>query len=303
MLRRGETLASWQKKFVEIFVEHDRLYGAARLLLADEVGVGKTLSMAATGALSVLMGHGAFLILCPATLTLQWQMELWDKLGLPSYVWGRAPKKGWYDHEGRPAYRYREAKDILRCPGQIGIISTGILTHDRDEAKELLNGNFGMIALDEGHKARIQRGITKKKPKAGKLYQAMEKLGARTRHLVIATATPIQTETEEIWDLIKLLARKYENVLGRKNASQWWNAKESLDVIRGRRSFSTPENVWDWLRSPLPPSTEASVFDDIRDEFGIAEKACFTDRTIADLDLLTRDEIEQAIKDGLIPAD
>ena len=299
LLRRGETLASWQKKFVEVFVEHDRLYGAARLLLADEVGVGKTLSMAATGALSVLMGHGAFLILCPATLTLQWQMELWDKLGLPSYVWGRTPKKGWYDHEGRPAYRYREARDILRCPGQIGIVSTGILTYDGDEAEELLNGKFGMIALDEGHKARIQRGITKKKPMAGKLYRAMEKLGARTRHLVIATATPIQTETEEIWDLIKLLARKHEHVLGRKNASQWWNAKESLDVIRGKRSFFTPEDVWDWLRSPLPPSTEASVFDDIRGEFGIAEKICFTDRTIADLDNLTRNEIDQAIKDGL----
>lgn len=86
LVRRGEGLAPWQKAFVKIFVEHDQKYGAARLLLADEVGVGKTLSMAATGALSVLMGNGPFLILCPATLTLQWQMELWDKLGLPSWL-------------------------------------------------------------------------------------------------------------------------------------------------------------------------------------------------------------------------
>ena len=299
LLRRGESLASWQKKFVEVFIEHDRLYSAARLLLADEVGVGKTLSMAATGALSVLMGHGAFLILCPATLTLQWQMELWDKLGLPSYVWGRTPKKGWYDHEGRPAYRYREAQDILRCPGQIGIVSTGILTHGGDEAEELLSGKFGMIALDEGHKARIQRGITQKKPRAGKLYTAMKKLAERTRHLVIATATPIQTNNEEIWDLIKLLARKHEHVLGRKNASQWWNAKESLDVIRGRLSFSTPEEVWNWLRSPLPPSTETSVFEDIRNELAIPQNSWFTDRTITDLDHLTRDEIKQALENGV----
>lgn len=100
LARRGEKLASWQKEFVRIFAEHIERYSAARLLLADEVGVGKTLSMAATGALSVLLGHGPFLILCPATLTLQWQMELWDKLALPSCVWARSPQKGWLDQKG-----------------------------------------------------------------------------------------------------------------------------------------------------------------------------------------------------------
>ena len=68
LARNGEKLALWQKEFVRIFTDHDRKYGATRLLLADEVGVGKTLSMASVGALSVLMRHGPTLILCPATL-------------------------------------------------------------------------------------------------------------------------------------------------------------------------------------------------------------------------------------------
>ena len=88
LARNGERLAPWQKEFVRIFIDHDQKHGADRLLLADEVGIGKTLSMASVGALSVLMGHGPILILCPATLIWQWQMELWDKLGLPSCVWG-----------------------------------------------------------------------------------------------------------------------------------------------------------------------------------------------------------------------
>ena len=61
LARNGERLASWQKEFVRIFIDHGRKYGAARrLLLADEVGVGKILSMASVGALSVL-GQGDWL--------------------------------------------------------------------------------------------------------------------------------------------------------------------------------------------------------------------------------------------------
>src|SRR6185436_14575498 len=42
--RGGEQLQPWQRSFVTIFLQHRETYGKARLLLADEVGVGKTLS-------------------------------------------------------------------------------------------------------------------------------------------------------------------------------------------------------------------------------------------------------------------
>ena len=69
-----------------IFLQHRETYGKARLLLADEVGVGKTLSLAASAMISVLLGDGPVLILCPSTLTLQWQVELVDMLGIPNAV-------------------------------------------------------------------------------------------------------------------------------------------------------------------------------------------------------------------------
>jgi SNF2-related domain len=65
-----------------------------RLLLADEVGVGKTLSLAGSALVSSLLGDGPVLILCPATLTTQWQMELKDKLNIPSVVW-LSSQKAW----------------------------------------------------------------------------------------------------------------------------------------------------------------------------------------------------------------
>ncbi|MFP2873302.1 phospholipase D-like domain-containing anti-phage protein [Acetobacter tropicalis] len=297
LMRRGEGLAPWQKAFVKIFVEHMQNYGAARLLLADEVGVGKTLSMAATGALSVLMGHGPFLILCPATLTLQWQMELWDKLGLPSCVWARAPQKGWLDHSGY-LYRSRDPEDILRCPGQIGIVSTGLLVRGGPEAQALMRGSYGMIALDEGHKARVKRGIGIDDPEPGKLYQAMMRLADRTRHLVIGTATPIQTNREEIWDLMKVLAYGQDHVLGRPGASRWWDAERALDLISGKTVLPNPEAAWPWIRSPLPHAREALVFRDIRGDLRVDEADFFTDRSIPDLDDFTREELEEALEKG-----
>lgn len=299
LVRRGEGLAPWQKAFVKIFVEHDQKYGAARLLLADEVGVGKTLSMAATGALTVLMGHGPFLILCPATLTLQWQMELWDKLGLPACVWTRAPQRGWVDHRGH-LYRSRDPEDVLRCPSQIGIVSTGLLVRGGPEAQALMRGTYGMIALDEGHKARVKRGIGMDEPEPGKLYQAMERLAGRTRHLVIGTATPIQTNREEIWDLMKLLAYGQDHVLGRPSASRWWDAEQALDLISGRTTLEDPEAAWPWLRSPLPHAREAAVFRGIREDLHIEETEFFTDRGLANLDDFTRQDLEEVLERGEI---
>src|SRR4029453_18441512 len=68
--RGGEQLQPWQRAFVIIFLQHRETYGKTRLLLADEVGVGKTLSLAARDMLAVLLDDGPVLILCPATLPL-----------------------------------------------------------------------------------------------------------------------------------------------------------------------------------------------------------------------------------------
>ena len=70
--RGGEGLQPWQRSFVTTFLEHRELFGKARLLLADEVGLGKTLSMATAALVASLLGDGPVLILCPATLTQQW---------------------------------------------------------------------------------------------------------------------------------------------------------------------------------------------------------------------------------------
>ena len=122
LYRRGEELMPWQRAFVTLFHEQRELYGKCRLLLADEVGVGKTLSMATAALVSALLGDGPVLILCPATLGIQWQTELLDKLNVPTALW-LSSKKMWRDPHGH-LIRTRGPEDIARCPYKIGIVST-----------------------------------------------------------------------------------------------------------------------------------------------------------------------------------
>ena len=299
---RGEALMPWQKAFVSIWAEHRERHGAARLILADEVGVGKTLSMASTGALSVLMGDGPFLILCPATLSEQWQVELWDRLGLPSARWARDPFKGWVDHTGHH-YRARDPSDILNCPCQVGIVSTGLVTARRNdtllpEAAALLEGRFGMIALDEGHRARIRRDQKGEPSDPNNLWSFMSRIADRTRHLVIGTATPIQTHREEIWDLMRLIGTGHEHVLGRMGASRWHDAKGALDLISGEHAITSSEEAWAWLRTPLPHAGESAIFRDLRRDLRLSPSDPFSADPLTDLDPDTRAELDRLVRKG-----
>jgi len=150
--RGGEQLQPWQRSFVTTFLEHREVYGKVRLLLADEVGLGKTLSLAASAVVAALLGDGPVLILCPATLTLQWQIELADELGIPSSVW-LSQQKEWLDHRGH-RIRTRGPEDIAHCPTQIAIVSTGLIFHDSAERQQLLERRYGTVILDEAHRAR-----------------------------------------------------------------------------------------------------------------------------------------------------
>ncbi|MCX8018795.1 MAG: helicase, partial [Rhodocyclaceae bacterium] len=54
LYREGQQLQPWQQGFLTECLRHYRLYGVVRLLLADEVGLGKTLSLA-TAALTLCL--------------------------------------------------------------------------------------------------------------------------------------------------------------------------------------------------------------------------------------------------------
>ena len=206
---------------------------AVRLLLADEVGVGKTLSLAAAAVLASLLGDGPVLILCPATLTQQWQVELWDKLGVPSAVWS-SNKKTWLDHNGHPI-RTRGAEDVARCPYQIGIVSTGLVFQPDRSATHLLRRRYGTLVLDEAHRARRAGGTGREGGRAEQPAGLHAETPRRGRAISCsAPRTPIQTDVSELWDLLEILGCGADHVLGRSR-SHWRSVRSMSRPDHGRK--------------------------------------------------------------------
>jgi SNF2 family DNA or RNA helicase len=154
MYREGLSLEPWQRAFVSECMKHLRWHGVVRLLIADEVGLGKTLSLATAALTLTLLNEQEIaqrggrarrhpiVIFAPATLTGQWQTELIDKLGLPCARWS-SQKKVWLDPEER-AISPTGPENVVRCPLRIGIISTGLIVQPTRE-RELLSQVNGRV--------------------------------------------------------------------------------------------------------------------------------------------------------------
>jgi len=291
--RRGEALMPWQQAFVGMFLQHRDVYGAARFLLADEVGVGKTLSLATSAVLAALLGDGPALILCPATLTQQWQVELWDKLGVPSAVWTN--KKTWMDHTGHHI-RTRGAEDIARCPYQVGIVSTGLIFQQTPERDFLLKRTYGTLVLDEAHRARRAGGLGKNAGEPNNLLSFMLMAAKQARHVLLGTATPVQTRVEELWDLLDVLNKGADHVLGRHNSSQWRQPPRVLPLVTGQKGIEDEDEAWDLLRNPLPPRHEDPLFEHIRTDFNLGNHEHFTSRPAVELEEFTREELKDKVE-------
>jgi superfamily II DNA or RNA helicase len=296
--RGGEELQPWQRSFVTMFLQHRETYGKARLLLADEVGVGKTLSLATAAMVSVLLDDGPVLILCPSTLTLQWQVELTDRLGIPSAVWS-SPKKVWIDPKGH-IIKTRGPEDIARCPFRIAIVSTGLIFQGTDERQHLIERRYGTVILDEAHRARRRGGLGEKKKERNNLLDFMMRIGPRTKNLLLGTATPIQTEVYELWDLLNILNAGGEFVFGRELFKRWGDCERSLPIVKGDEIPGDERDAWEWLRNPLPPGNEDAMFATLRLRLGLPDQVFFTDRGFGSLGFLEQQAISQALAPGFL---
>lgn len=294
--RGGEQLQPWQRSFVTMFLEHRETFGQARLLLADEVGLGKTLSLAASAMVSALLDDGPVLILCPSTLTLQWQVELTDKLGIPSAVWS-STKKVWIDPKGH-IIRTRGPEDITRCPTQIAIVSTGLIFHESEEKEHLLKRRYGTVVLDEAHRARRRGGLGEHADSPNNLLRFMLEMGSRTRNLLLGTATPIQTDVRELWDLMEILGGDVDFVLGRPPLAPWAAEDRAIPLVKGDQAPVDDRDAWEWIRNPLPPSDELALFQVLRLQLGLGDRAFYAPQSFASLGYMAQQSVSGALVPG-----
>lgn len=271
--RREQGLWPHQKYFARLALERHRL-GGARLVLADQVGLGKTIQLAMAALLIALddPDGGPILVLAPKPLLQQWQDELMELLLLPSARWNG---KSWVD-ENDLEYPSEGAKSLGKCPRRIGLVSQGLVVRGMPEAiNQLLSRNYSCVIVDESHRAR-RRKVPKvdasadeidEKAEPNKLMTFLWQIGKKTKSMLLATATPVQLHPVEAWDLLHILSQGNDGVLGGSTqTSPWYRASHCLAIATGEAVVPTSDvrNGWQYVRDPLPSRFEDPAFDRIR---------------------------------------
>lgn len=278
VFRKELGLWEHQKYFVDLaFKAHQTKHGA-RFILADMVGLGKTLELATTALLIALTGDRPILILTPSTLRWQWQDEMKEHLDLPSAVW---EKGRWVDEEGVEYPSFGE-EGILKCPRRVGIVSYGLIIYGyssgRSSIPELLTRmNYDCIIVDEAHRARRNNlGPTKEGEKAdpNNLLAFLHEIAYKTKSMLLATATPVQLYPIEAYDLLSVLAAGgNESVLGDRWSPWRKESFPSLNLIQGQQKPPTDENeLFKWITNPMPPASEGVDYEVLRRSFHIDDE-------------------------------
>jgi SNF2 family DNA or RNA helicase len=187
---------------------YHRLYDnwPPKLLIADEVGLGKTVQAGLLLRQAWLSGRiKRALVLAPKNVCKQWQIELREKFNLnwPIYdgqklTWYRSPARE-HDFE-KPVSRQEWHREPF-------VIMSSHLARRQDRQREILEDAdpYDLVVLDEAHHARTKGAGTPQAKGPNRLLQLMRSLRRRTDGLILLTATPLQVHATELWDLLDLL--------------------------------------------------------------------------------------------------
>lgn len=167
-------------------------------LIADEVGLGKTIE---TGLILryLLLSQKVkrVLILAPASVQPQWQEELREKFNLHF----------WSYNQGEFQDPYKRTIPATANPWntQNLILASSHLVRRQERMQQLLDAEpWDLVVLDEAHHAR-RKSPQARKDTPNRLLELMQQLRAKTRSLILLSATPMQIDPIEVFDLLHLL--------------------------------------------------------------------------------------------------
>jgi superfamily II DNA or RNA helicase len=257
--RRETGLWAHQKYFVKLAFDAHRK-GGARFVLADQVGLGKTVQLGLVAKLVALCGSQPVLAIVPRTLMEQWQDELWGLLAMPSARWNG---RQWIDERG-VVHADSGPDGLGTCPRRLGIVSAGLITSNSPVSERLLKLQYDCVIVDEAHRARRSSGRSATVA-YNNLMSFIRRVSSRTTSLLLATATPVQMDAIEAFDLLDALAQGDDRVLGKRFS--WWRTRseESLQMIQDPEQASkTLDATWPWFCNPMPPEEEGRDFARLR---------------------------------------
>jgi len=196
------------------------------VLLADEVGLGKTIEAGLTICQYWAEKKRRILVICPASLRKQWALEMQEKFNLPVHVLDAKTAKD----------LVKKGHDNPLDTKQIVIVSMHYASRMAESIKLL---PWDLVVIDEAHKLR-------------NAYRQSNKIGQRIRWAtegikkILLTATPLQNSLTELYGISTLID---ENIFGDLPSfrTQYMNTGGDLMDLRARlQSF-----CWRTLRSQV----------------------------------------------------
>jgi len=183
------------------------------VLLADEVGLGKTIEAGLVLCQYWAEKRRRLLVVCPASLRKQWEIELAEKFNLPSSV--------------LDAKTFRES---LKNGDPDPFASAGIVIcsmhYAAGKAEEIRRIPWDLVVIDEAHKLRNS-------------YRQSNQIGqkirfaAEDRKKLLLTATPLQNSLLELYGLSTLIdERLFGELVSFRN--QYLNYGGDLPGLRDR---------------------------------------------------------------------
>jgi len=187
------------------------------VLLADEVGLGKTIEAGLVLCQYWAERRRRLLVICPASLRKQWALELEEKFNLPCEI---------LDSK---AYRIGKGSGRLNPfdSGKVVLVSMHFASRYASDIKAV---PWNLVVIDEAHKLR-------------NAYRQSNRMGrnirwaVENRKKILVTATPLQNSLLELYGLSTIID---EMIFGDLPSfrTQYVNVGGDLDGLRNRlRSF------------------------------------------------------------------
>ena len=215
--------------------------GPDRLLIADEVGLGKTIQAGILLKARINQGQvKRLLVLAPKPACRQWQDELRHKfcLNIPTLETG-----------GKTTLAYPDGTETA-APNPPWACDRLIASYQwlRQHAEDFINSEprYDMVIVDEAHRARFSEVANPRRRRPNQYLQLLRQLATCTESLLLLTATPMQLHEAELHALLELLE------------PTGWNAEDFRHFYDAER----PQTTEDWRLMaeryrPLSPDPQA----------------------------------------------
>jgi superfamily II DNA or RNA helicase len=157
------------------------------VILADEVGLGKTIEACLVIAQKWAERRRHVLLIVPASLRTQWQQELQEKFSLPSVILDSKTHRDAVK-AGRP--------HPFDNPAAVIITSYQYAARKHDELRRIA---WDLVVIDEAHRLRN----VYKKGQSAQAKQLRDALASRFK--IMLTATPLQNSLMELYGLVSVI--------------------------------------------------------------------------------------------------